>query len=387
MAQKDPSQTYLQILSKLSSDLISRNSLDDVVWSITENCISDLEFEDCVVYLLDQKGEYLVQKAAYGPKKWDNFKVIKPIKIPVGQGIVGSVAENGRHELIPDCSIDARYIADDAKRLSEIAVPILDEKKVIGVIDSEHSERNFYNSDHLSVLTAIANLASIRIAQIHRTKSLKSHRDELAQQVATKKNELQNALAQVEITNRYLESMVTEKEEMLKEFHHRVTNQMQMMHSLINLQANDVDDDAVVENLRTCMNRVRCMGLVYQMADGLNIDIAVYLRNLNDELHNAHEVAPISGLNVSVVGLEMSSEKAVILGFLLVDLFSSGLDKLRSVKDPTSTIELNTNGNLTIHFVSNWWNFDKLGDLTELFISQMGAEKIDSKTGLKLVCS
>lgn len=386
MSQKDPSQTYLQTLSKLSADLVSRNSLDEVVWSITENCISDLEFEDCVVYLLDQKGEYLVQKAAYGPKKWDNFKVIKPIKIPVGQGIVGSVAENGRPLLIPDCSIDARYIADDAKRLSEIAVPILDEKKVIGVIDSEHSEKNFYTSDHQSVLTAIANLASIRIAQIQRTKSLKSHRDELAQQVATKKNELQNALAQVEITNRYLESMVTEKEEMLKEFHHRVKNQMQMMYSLINLQSNEVEDDTVVENLRVCMNRVRCMGLVYQMADGLDIDIALYLRHLNDELNSSHGLNPHSKIDVTVMGPDISTEKAVILGFILVDLFSSGLSNFDSIQNPTSSVKLKVNHDCRIHFESNWWEFSKLGEMTEIFISQIGAEKIDSEFGLTLIC-
>ncbi|MFT5279350.1 MAG: two-component sensor histidine kinase [Bacteroidia bacterium] len=386
MSSKNASQEYLSILSKLSADLISKNSLDEVVWSITENCISDLGFEDCVVYLLDSKKEFLVQKAAFGPKKWDNFKLNKPIKIPVGQGIVGSVAETGRHELIEDCSIDARYIADDANRLSEIAVPIIELGEVIGVIDSEHSEKNFYSTDHLSVLTAIANLASIRISQVQKTKSLKSHRDELAQQVATKKNELQNALVQVEITNRYLESMMAEKDEMLKEFHHRVKNKIQMMHSLINLQMNEVEQKEVIENLRTCMNRVRCMGLVYQMAEGLTIDIAMYLRNLNDELNSAHGLIAKSNLDVKVEGPEMSTEKAVVLGFLLVDLFASGLSRIDLVADPRSSVDLTINHDCRIHFESNWWDFEKLGNLTELFISQMGAEKIETETGLILVC-
>lgn len=387
MTKKDTSQEYLQILSKLSADLISKNSIDEVVWSITENCISDLGFEDCVVYLLDSKEEFLVQKAAYGPKKWDNFKVIKPIKIPVGQGIVGSVAEHGRYELIPDCSSDERYIADDANRLSEIAVPILEDGKVVGVIDSEHSTKNFYTSDHLSVLTAIANLASIRISQVQRTKSLRSHRDELAQQVASKKNELQSALTQLETTNRDLEAIVAEKEGLLKELHHGVMNQMQMMHSLINLQVNEVEDEAVIQNLRLCMNRVRCMGLVYQMAQGLKIDVAMYLRNLNDELHNVYDIRHKSDLDVRVVGPEMSTEKAVILGFLLVDLFASGLTSLESVKDPSSSVDLTINHSCRIHFKSNWWNLDNLGGLTEVFISQMGAEKIEDSTGLTLVCS
>ena len=361
--------------------------MDEVLWSITENCIADLGFEDCVVYLLDASGEFMVQKAAYGPKKFENFKIIKPIKIPVGSGIVGNVANSGRAEIIPDCSLDDRYIADDAHRLSEISVPILYQGDVIGVIDSESSEKAFYTNEHLAVLSAIASLAGIRISQINRTRSLTSHRDELAQQVAIKRNELQDALSRLETANDELERQVSEKEELLRQLHHSVKNQMQMMHSLINLQSEETEDEQVIKHLRTCMNRVRCMGLAHQMATGLKIDISLYLRHLNDELNATYQLHPPTQLTVSASREMIGTERAVLLGFILTDAFVAGLDQLEDTKEPASSIDLQLTDHCVMHFDSNWWGFEKLTGLTDLFIAQLGARKEPCENGLKMSCA
>ncbi len=89
-----------------------------------------------------------------------------PIRIPVGKGIVGSVAETGKAEIIADTAMDDRYILDDALRFSEITVPIISEGQVIGVIDSEHPEKNFFTEKHLSILTAIASLCAIKMVHL-----------------------------------------------------------------------------------------------------------------------------------------------------------------------------------------------------------------------------
>ncbi|HPI87542.1 MAG TPA: ATP-binding protein, partial [Bacteroidales bacterium] len=102
----------------------------------------------------------------WGDKSDDENRIISPIFIPVGKGIVGSVAETGKAEIIPDTSTDQRYIMDDALRYSEITVPIISEGKVIGVIDSEHPEKNFFSEKHLSILTAIASLCAIKIVHL-----------------------------------------------------------------------------------------------------------------------------------------------------------------------------------------------------------------------------
>ena len=108
----------------------------------------------------------MVQKAAFGSKKNpEGYTIEEPMEIPVGQGIVGSVAQSGVAEIIADTSLDQRYVAAGENRLSEMAVPLLQHGRVIGIIDSEHSERGFYQAHHLEALKTIAAICVSKISQ------------------------------------------------------------------------------------------------------------------------------------------------------------------------------------------------------------------------------
>ena len=141
----------------------TNSSPEEILWDLARNCISRLGFVDCVIYMLDEDRQMLIQKAALGEKTPDEKTILNPIEIPVGKGIVGSVASSGKTELISDTSKDPRYIRDDASRLSEIAVPILFDGKTIGVIDSEHPRKNFFNEDHRRILETIASICATKI--------------------------------------------------------------------------------------------------------------------------------------------------------------------------------------------------------------------------------
>jgi len=141
----------------------TNSSPEEILWDLARNCISRLGFVDCVIYLVDEEHHVLVQKAALGEKTPDEKTILNPLEIPVGKGIVGSVAATGKTELVNDTSKDPRYITDDASRLSEIAVPILFDGKAIGVIDSEHPRRNFFNEEHRRILETIASICATKI--------------------------------------------------------------------------------------------------------------------------------------------------------------------------------------------------------------------------------
>ena len=157
--QQEELETQM-VINYFASRINSYQILDDILWDVARNCISKLKFEDCVIYLLDEERNVLVQKAAYGPKLARDFTISEPIEIPVGKGIVGAVAESGKPELIANTELDPRYIVDDARRYSEVTVPIIADHRVIGVIDSEHSKKNFFNQKHLNILSTIALLCA-----------------------------------------------------------------------------------------------------------------------------------------------------------------------------------------------------------------------------------
>lgn len=153
-----------EAINYFATSSFQSNTQEEILWDIAKNCISKFGFVDCVFYLLNDNKTMLVQKAAYGPKNPENFEIHSPIEIPVGKGIVGSVAATGRPEIVADTSKDSRYIVDDDVRLSEISVPLIYQDEVIGVIDLEHPERNFFLPKHLNILRIIAALASNKIA-------------------------------------------------------------------------------------------------------------------------------------------------------------------------------------------------------------------------------
>ena len=117
-------------------------------------------------YMLDKEKQYLIQKAAFGNKNNGEKKIVSPIKIKVGDGIVGSVAESGKYEYVKDLTTYSAYIVDDAIRKSELSVPILIDNVVIGVLDSEHSQKDFFTDDHIFLFHLIAKLTEKKLKQL-----------------------------------------------------------------------------------------------------------------------------------------------------------------------------------------------------------------------------
>lgn len=162
--QKEELETE-QAINYFATSMTGQGTVDDTLWDVAKNCISHLGFEDCVIYLVDENKKVLIQKAAWGPKTTHENKILNPIEIQLAKGIVGTVAANGKAEIINDTSKDERYIIDDVRRWSEIAVPIISNNKVLGVIDSEHSKKHFFTQRHLSILITIASLCANKIVR------------------------------------------------------------------------------------------------------------------------------------------------------------------------------------------------------------------------------
>lgn len=163
-----------QILNYFATSLYGQNTVDDIFWDIAKNCVRQLNFEDCVVYQYDRRRKMLVQKAAYGPKNPDKHEIINSIEIPLGKGVVGTVAQTGIAEIVGNTSKDSRYIVDDIRRHSEITVPITVDGEVFGVIDSEHRLKNFYRKYHLVILRDIASIAADKISKYIMQEKLRS---------------------------------------------------------------------------------------------------------------------------------------------------------------------------------------------------------------------
>ncbi|WP_339917972.1 helix-turn-helix domain-containing protein [Yeosuana marina] len=164
-------QSYLmdeiKAISYFSSSLYLKESVEEVLWDVTKNVIHRLGLVDCVIYTFNDGRMELTQHAAYGIKNPCSKNILNPIRLNLGEGIVGHVAVTKKAEIINDTSKDSRYIVDDTVRLSEICVPIIIDNILFGIIDSEHPQKGFYTEKHLHLLSIVAALCAQKIKEIY----------------------------------------------------------------------------------------------------------------------------------------------------------------------------------------------------------------------------
>jgi len=191
-------ERHLSVIGNFASSLLYQNTVSDIVWSVAKNAVAKLGYVDCVVYLLNDAKTHLIQRAAHGPKNPLKLDIQNPIQILIGEGIVGAVAKTKRAEIIYDTRKDNRYIIDDAMRLSEIAVPIINTNgEVMGVIDSEHPKAYFYTTEDLEMLTTIASMTATKLMQAHAQDDLKRSNMDLEQFAYAASHDLQEPLRMI----------------------------------------------------------------------------------------------------------------------------------------------------------------------------------------------
>ncbi len=153
----------IDMINDVAKSILGKMDLHEIAWEITRSITKYLGSDDSVIYIVNKETEILEQIAAYGEKLNGDENIINRINIPLGTGIVGAIAKSGIAEIINDTSKDKRYLVDNIRRSSEISVPIITDGEVIGVIDSEHIDKNFYNKEHLRTLENIARLVAMQL--------------------------------------------------------------------------------------------------------------------------------------------------------------------------------------------------------------------------------
>ncbi len=193
----DKKTSMLNALNNLSVSILGKRDLHEIAWEIAKNTANHLKLEDCVVYALNNETNILTKIAAYTniENTLNGFKISSPHSTALGTGIVGIAAKTGKYQLINDTTNDKNYLVDDYPRMSELAVPIIANNKVIGIIDSEHSKKNYFKNEHIEVFKNIASLASAQFnsaISLAKEKKAQKEKDNLLVKLERNNEELKN---------------------------------------------------------------------------------------------------------------------------------------------------------------------------------------------------
>lgn len=128
--------------------------------------------------------------------------------------------------------------------------------------------------------------------------------------------------------NSQISIALEERETLLKEIHHRVKNNLQVISSLLNLQAGSLEDDAAIDAVREGQHRVKSMALIHQKLysaeDIRGVDIQDYFENLTKELYRAFGVGHLMH-EVSTNGLKLDIDTVIPLGLIVNELITNSI--------------------------------------------------------------
>jgi two-component sensor histidine kinase len=137
-------------------------------------------------------------------------------------------------------------------------------------------------------------------------------------------------LTRAALTNAELERRVKEKDILLGEIHHRVKNSLQVVSSLLSLEADRISDPSVIEMLQNSQNRIRSMAMIhqtlYQSKDFGRVDFHAFLDSFMPTLIQSYVVHPEQvTLSTHVSDIQLPIDAAIPCGLIVNELISNAL--------------------------------------------------------------
>jgi len=211
-------ERYLNVLSDFAFMITKITSVDELCWYVAREVVGRLGFADCVIYLFDEADNCIFQQAAIAAKNPQDKEIVNALRIPLGTGITGSVAESRIAEIVDDVTLDPRYVPDVIPAASEICVPMLHDGRLIGVIDCEDKRKNCFTPEDLSALETVASYTSAKIAERQAHNEALSRACELEDKV----NELTQLSAELEIAKEKAEESSALKSRFVATISHEI---------------------------------------------------------------------------------------------------------------------------------------------------------------------
>ena len=128
---------------------------------------------------------------------------------------------------------------------------------------------------------------------------------------------------------KFIEASLKEKEVLLKEIHHRVKNNLQVISSLLSMQASTVSDEKILAMFQDSRNRVSSIALIheklYQSKNFSDIDFGDYLRTMAEELFTIFNAAERIRFSLDCDNVTLSMTSAIPCGLIVNEVLTNAL--------------------------------------------------------------
>jgi phosphoserine phosphatase RsbU/P len=147
----DRQNRTLRTLAHLAREFSAILDLDQLLTKIASATRALIPYDAFSVFLVDNERSILRNRFSV---RYDQR--VKIDNIPLGKGITGAAVESHEPVRVLDTGADARYIASHPGIRSELAVPLVVQDRVVGVLDVESERIGFFTEDHQRTLSLLA---------------------------------------------------------------------------------------------------------------------------------------------------------------------------------------------------------------------------------------
>jgi sigma-B regulation protein RsbU (phosphoserine phosphatase) len=179
-------------LQKAAQKINSILDLDQLIDKVVNDVARSFGCVEADVYLYDEERGQLVLACAHGCAGCEVCGTGHSLKIGK-QGMVGYVAGTGQMRYAPDVRKDPYYIGCEECTLSEVAIPLHVDGKLIGVFTASHPELDAFPSEQLRLLQALCNHVAVAVNNARRFQHERSEREEMTRE-ANEARKIQQAL-------------------------------------------------------------------------------------------------------------------------------------------------------------------------------------------------
>src|SRR5579864_24788 len=147
------------LLIEVADVLNNTLDLDTLLQRVAEMVKRVIDYEIFSILLLNERAQELRFRFQIGHLP----EVAERIRVKVGEGVTGRAVLERRAILVDDVSKETQYIEAVPRVRSELAVPLINKNRVIGVIDLEARERAYFKDEHARLLTLIGSRIAVSI--------------------------------------------------------------------------------------------------------------------------------------------------------------------------------------------------------------------------------
>src|SRR6266404_1196672 len=146
----------LLLLNDVSREMSSIIDVEELLRRAAEQVKRVIEYQILSIMLYDEEQKIFRHRVDVKHGRHVQGK----LRATPSEGIVGAAATLKEPVLVPDVTVDPRYVLVNPETRSELAIPMLHKGKVIGVLDLESPQPNYFTEDHVQTLSILAaNLA------------------------------------------------------------------------------------------------------------------------------------------------------------------------------------------------------------------------------------